>query len=201
MARRLPRSFYRRDSVTVARALLGQRLVRLVRGRRIAGIIVETEAYLGVPDKAAHTYGGKRTTRNQSMWGNGGHAYVYFTYGLHHCVNVVAGRVDEPIAVLLRALEPMEGCNLMFRRRPKARRLEDLCSGPAKLTQALAIDRALDGVDLTTDGGLFIECERRRAYPASHIGISGRIGVGYAQQWADKPLRFFLKDNRHVSRP
>ena len=201
MARRLPRSFYRRDSVSVARALLGQRLVRVVRGRRLAGIIVETEAYLGICDKAAHTYNGKRTARNKSMWGNCGHAYVYFTYGMHHCVNVVAGRVNEPIAVLLRGLEPVEGIELMFRRRPRARQLEDLCSGPAKLAQALAIDRSLDGTDLTANGGLFIECERRRAYAGSRIGVSGRVGVGYAQEWADKPLRFFLKANGHVSRP
>ncbi len=201
MARRIPRSFYHRDSVTVARALLGQRLVRIQCGQRLAGIIVETEAYLGICDKASHTYNGKHTTRNRSMWGTCGHAYVYFTYGMHHCVNVVTGHIGEPIAVLLRALEPVEGLELMFRQRPKAKQLENLCSGPAKLAQAMAIDRSLDGTDLTANGDLFIECERRRAHAGLRIGVSGRVGVGYAQEWTDKPLRFFLKGNRHISRP
>ena len=105
---RLPRRFYAQDPVTLARALLGQLLVRVTDGgARLAGRIVETEAYLGVPDRAAHTFGGRRTPRNESMWGPAGHAYVYFIYGLHHCMNVVADEPGEPTAVLLRALEPL----------------------------------------------------------------------------------------------
>ena len=97
----LERSFFRRGVVQVARALLGQRLVRVVDGCRMAGLIVEVEAYLGIADKAAHTYNGRHTARNASMWGDGGHAYVYFTYGMHHCVNVVASRSGQPVGVLI----------------------------------------------------------------------------------------------------
>ncbi|MCC7018032.1 MAG: DNA-3-methyladenine glycosylase [Rhodospirillales bacterium] len=198
---RPPRSFYRRDAVTVARELLGLLLVRQLQGKRLSGWIVETEAYLGVEDLAAHTVGGRRTARNASMWGDGGHAYVYFTYGMHYCCNVVAGRAEQPIAVLLRSLQPWEGVQDMRIRRLRARRDTDLCSGPAKLTQALAIDRGLDGTDLVDGPDLFIERPRAIARPWGRIVASSRIGVQYAGAWASKPLRFHFADNPHVSRP
>lgn len=200
----LTRRFYQRDPVTLAKALLGQTLVRVLdNGERLAGRIVEVEAYLGVEDRAAHTCGGRRTVRNQSMWGQAGHAYVYFTYGMHHCMNIVADRPDVPTAVLLRALEPMEGLETMRRFRVvkiKAGRLRDtdLCSGPAKLTQAMAIDRTLDGVDLTRPGPLFLE--KAEGVEASGIVACGRIGVGYAGEWATRMLRFYERGNVHVSR-
>ncbi len=200
MGEPLPRSFYLRDPVKVARALIGQRLVSLQEGHRIAGRIVETEAYLGVPDKAAHTYGGRKTSRNASMWGEGGRAYVYFTYGMHHCLNVVARAAGEPVAVLLRALEPSEGLEVMYERRQAARAPTDLCSGPAKLCQALGVDRELDGADLVAGDRLFVERVRKRAYPSRMLGRGPRIGIDYAEEWRDEPLRFFLKDNPHVSR-
>lgn len=198
---RLPRSFYHRDPVTVACALLGQRLVRVHGGKRLAGLIVETEAYLGIPDKAAHTYNGRHTPRNASMWGDGGHAYVYFTYGMHHCINVVCGCAGDPVAVLIRALEPTEGLKLMRQHRGQPMPDTNLCSGPAKLTQSLHIDRTLDGVDILTSGELFIERVRQRAFPSSAIVASPRIGVAYAADWATRPLRFHLRDHPHVSRP
>lgn len=201
MTPRLPRSFYERDPATVARALLGQRLVRVDGGRRLAGLIVEVEAYLGPPDKAAHTYQGRRTARNESMWRAGGHAYVYFIYGMHHCLNVVAGRAGDPVAVLVRALEPVEGLDLMRRRRRAARRDTDLCSGPARLTQAMAIDLEQDGVDMTTSARLFIERTRDRPCRPASICARPRVGVGYAQEWAAKPLRFYCRGNPHVSVP
>jgi DNA-3-methyladenine glycosylase len=197
---RPPRPFYRRDPVTLAKALLGQRLVRILDGERIAGLIVETEAYLGIPDRAAHTFGGRRTARNESMWGEAGHAYVYFTYGMHYCMNVVAAGPGEPVAVLVRALEPAEGVERMRGRRPRAKRDTDLCSGPAKLCEALGIDRGLDGADLVDGDELFIEQVRRRAMPAGRIVTATRVGVAYAGEWADRPLRFYVKDNPHVSR-
>lgn len=198
---RLHRAFYHRDVITVARALLGQRLVRVLDdGTRLAGIIVETEAYLGIPDLAAHTCNGRRTDRNDSMWQDGGTAYVYFTYGMHHCFNVVAQKTNQPVAALVRALEPVEGIERMYEHRRKARRHTDLCSGPAKLCQALAIDRTLDGTDMVTSEILFIEQQRKRAVPASHIRVTPRIGIGYAGEWTDKPLRFHLRDHPHVSR-
>ncbi|MEX2218122.1 MAG: DNA-3-methyladenine glycosylase [Phycisphaerales bacterium] len=227
----LPRRFYTRDPVTLARALLGQRLVRVLEdGSRLAGIIVETEAYLGAEDMAAHTYGGRRTARNEAMYGPGGTAYVYFTYGMHHCFNVVGGCEGDPVAVLIRALEPVEGLERMrIHRAPerKSRRtrtesdrnrqrpaalappahplaagsLRDLCRGPARLCRALAVDRALNAIDLTRDSRLFIERDSP-GVPEQEIGVSPRIGVGYAAHWAEKPLRFFIRPRgRFVSGP
>ena len=190
---------YDADAVTVARSLLGQRLVRLEGGHRLSGIIVETEAYLGADDRAAHTFGGRRTARNESMYLPGGHAYVYFIYGMHYCLNAVCGRAGEGTAVLLRALAPEEGLEIMRTRRPAARRDRELCSGPARLTAALNIDRALDGIDLRTHPQLWIE-------PAAPVGEGRirsrpRIGVASAGSWAEKPLRFLIDGCRHVSRP
>jgi DNA-3-methyladenine glycosylase len=172
-------------------------------GTRLSGRIVEVEAYLGVPDLGAHTAGGRRTARNESMYGDGGTAYVYFTYGMHHCLNVVAETVGQPTAVLVRALEPTEGLEVMCRQRARrlpADRLQptDLCSGPAKLTEAMDIGRAFDGEDLVDSQRLFIE--GGPAVPAQHIAITKRIGIAYAKEWADKPLRFYILGNPHVSR-
>ena len=197
---RLPRSFFARDPVPLARALLGQRMVSRVDGVRTAGIIVETEAYLGIPDKAAHTYDGRRTDRNEAMWGTPGHAYVYFVYGMHHCVNVVAGREDDPVAVLVRALEPVEGLESMAARRTRARRDTDVCSGPGKLTQALGITRELDGEDLVEGDLLFLERERKGPLADERIDVGPRVGIAYAEEWRDEPLRFSVRDNPHVSR-
>ena len=193
------------DPITVARRLLGQRLVRVLDdGMRLAGTIVEVEAYLGAEDRAAHTFGGRRTPRNESMYLPGGHAYIYFTYGMHHCLNVVCGRKDEGMAVLLRAIEPTEGLDAMFQRRPKAMVLHDLCSGPAKLAQAMNLDRRLDGVNLLTSPFLFIERLRSRPVPAASVAITPRIGLNpkptASGDWAFRPLRFFIRGNPHVSR-
>ena len=189
-----------RDAVSTARRLLGQRLVRALDGRRLAGTIVEVEAYLGPEDRACHTYAGRRTLRNESMYLPGGHAYVYFTYGMHHCFNVVCGGAGEGVAVLIRALEPTEGIEAMFAHRPRARRSTDLCSGPAKLCQALAIDRSLDGIDLRRDPSLWIECVQTRALPQRRVMATPRIGVDSAGEWSRRPLRFVIRDNPHASR-
>lgn len=199
-ATRPPASFYQRHAVTVARALIGQKLVRVVDAERVAGIIVETEAYLGAKDKAAHTFNGRWTRRNASMWLGGGHAYVYFTYGMHYCMNVVAGSPGQPVAVLVRALAPVEGMESMWRRRPRAKRQTDLCSGPARLCQALAIDCSLDGASLMSEHGFFIEQQRLRAYPDNRIATGPRVGVHYAQEWSRTPLRFWLRGDPNVSR-
>lgn len=200
MGLRLTRAFFRRDPVTVARALLGQRLVRVYEGVRLAGIIVETEAYLGPADRAAHTFSGRRTARNASMWRDGGHLYVYFTYGMHHCANVVAGVQDQPVAVLLRALEPTESLDVMRRLR-RCTRDTDLCSGPGKLCQAMALGRGDDGTDLVTSESLYIEQVRRRAMSRTCIACLPRVGVAYAGEWALKPLRFCVRGSGHVSAP
>lgn len=205
---RLPRSFLQRDTALVARALLGQLLVRqLDDGSRLSGLIVETEAYLGPDDRAAHTYNNHRSERNESMWQRAGTCYVYFTYGMHHCMNVVTRDERTPQAVLIRALQPVEGVEPMRRRRYKASRKRpprdtDLCSGPAKLCQAMGIDRSLDGRDLTTAGGqLWLEQARRRSLPGSMLAVGPRVGVERSGGWAHKPLRFAVAGNPHVSRP
>jgi DNA-3-methyladenine glycosylase len=199
---RLPRKFYARRADVLARALLGQVLVRVLDGARLSGRIVETEAYLGVNDRAAHSYGGRRSPRNASMWGAAGHAYVYFIYGLHYCMNVVAEGPEQPAAVLIRALEPLEGLAMMRAHRagkePTERlRDTDLCSGPAKLAQALKLDRSLDGADLVAGEALFLE--RGARVPRARTVVSPRIGVAYAREWADRPLRFHVAGNAHVS--
>lgn len=197
----LDRAFYRRDTATVARDLVGQRLVRVeADGTRVAGIIVETEAYLGVRDRAAHTFGGRRTPRVASMWLDGGHAYVYFTYGMHHCMNLTAGEAETPEAVLIRALEPVEGLDVMQARRVKAKRDTDLCSGPGKLCEALGIDRTLDGHDMTVNGLLFVERARVEPLGDGQVRATPRIGIASAGAWVDEPLRFVVVGNRHVSR-
>ena len=200
-APRPPRSFFRTDAPRLARALLGQRLVRLVDGRRLAGVIVETEAYCGVDDAAAHSYQHRRTERTEPMWRDGGTAYVYFTYGMHHCFNVAAGFEGDPQAVLVRALEPIEGLDAIRRHRPRARRDVELCSGPAKLCEALRIDRRFSGVDLLRCDELWIERLRRRAPAASRLETTPRVGVAYAGAWAGKPLRYLLRGHPHASRP
>lgn len=203
MHARLEPQFFLRPPVVVARALLGQRLVRRFHGQILAGLIVETEAYLGPVDRAAHSFNHRHTPRNHSMYLPGGHAYVYFTYGMHYCVNVVTQTAGQPTAVLLRALQPTDGLPLMRQHRGLKPQIPDtqLCSGPAKLCQALGIDRTLDGTDLIAGRELWLERARPRAYPWTSIVVGPRIGIAYAGPWADKPLRFHLRDNPHVSRP
>lgn len=192
----------------MARRLLGARLVRVLDdGTRLAGIIVEAEAYLGVQDRASHAWNGRRTARNEAMYGPPGTAYVYFTYGMHHCFNVVCGREGEPAAVLIRALEPVEGLGKMRElRAPSLKCAADdvagaqLCSGPGKLCRALAIDRQLTGADLTRDRRVFVERTIARPLDDEQAGNSPRIGIGFAGEWAREPLRWFVRGNPHVSR-
>jgi DNA-3-methyladenine glycosylase len=197
---RLTRGFFRRDPVTVAKELLGQRLVRIVDGIRLAGLIVETEAYLGIEDRAAHSFGGRRTRRTETMYGDGGTAYVFLNYGIHCLLNVVTETAGVPSAVLLRAFEPREGIETMFRLRPAAKSLIEIGSGPGKLGAAMAIDRSLDKEDFVVSGRLFIERARSGRISSRSFVRTSRIGVEYAQDWSNKPLRFYMRGNQHVSR-
>jgi DNA-3-methyladenine glycosylase len=196
--RKLPRSFYLHDTVTVARALLGCMLWRrLDDGEVLAVRIVETEAYLGANDMASHARRGLRSERNASMYLEGGHAYVYFTYGMHWCLNVVTQEADIAEAVLLRAAEPVRGIEAMRVRRPKAKRDFDLMNGPGKICMALDIDRRLDGEALSGDA---LWLTGRDAEVHEHdIAVSPRIGIDNSGDAAAWPLRFFLRGNRHVS--
>jgi DNA-3-methyladenine glycosylase len=194
---KLPRSFYLQDTITVARALLGCVLWRRVGRELLAARLVEVEAYLGANDMASHARRGLRSARNESMYLDGGHAYVYFTYGMHYCMNVVTQEADIAEAVLLRAAEPVRGIEAMRARRPKAKRDVDLMNGPGKLCQALDIDRALDGASL--DSNKLWLTGRDIDVSDDDIAVSPRIGIDNSGEAAAWPLRFFLRGNPYVS--
>jgi len=194
---RLTRSYFARPTRQLAQALLGCRLVRRWNGQRLSGTIVEAEAYIGESDLACHARFGL-TPRNAVMYGRPGFAYVYFTYGMHWMLNVVSEAEHFPAAVLIRALEPQEGIDVMLQHRPVPRALE-LCRGPAKLTQALRIDQALNGVDL---------CSRRSdlwiepgvLVPARSVVRGPRVGLFTTPEpWKSKPWRYQVKDSPFVS--
>ena len=195
---KLPREFYTRPKVlAVSRELLGKLLVvPAPDGSRVSGIIVETEAYRGPEDRASHAYGGRRTKRTETMYQKGGTAYVYFVYGMYHQFNVVTSIENIPHAILIRALEPVEGIEVMLERR-QGHSGRTLTNGPGKLCIALGIDRQLDAADLLADR-VWIE-EGRRVPPRS-IASGPRIGIDYAEEWVDKPWRFWIRGNAFVSR-
>ncbi len=196
--KKLPRAFYLGDTVSIARALLGCVLWRrLDHGELLAARIVETEAYLGANDLASHARRGLRSPRNESMYLEGGHAYVYFTYGMHWCMNVVTQEADIAEAVLLRAAEPVRGVDVMRERRPKAKKDHDLMNGPGKICMALDIDRRLDGASLRGDQ-LWLTA-RDVEIAENDIAVSPRIGIDNSGDAAAWPLRFFVRGNRHVS--
>jgi len=193
----LSRDFFARDTLTVARELLGQRLVRVLDGKRLSGRIVEVEAYVGDGDQACHASRG-RTRRNATMFGPPGQAYVYFIYGMHYCLNAVTEQEGYPAAVLIRALEPLEGIEEMRARRGGRPDLQ-LTSGPARLCQALEIDRQLDKADLCApDATLFIEQDI--ALPDEAVATGPRIGVRGDEVALTAPWRFHIRDNRYTSR-
>jgi DNA-3-methyladenine glycosylase len=194
MSKKLPRAFYlREDVVAVARELLGKKLVSTIGGVRTAGIITETEAYAGPLDKASHAHGGRRTARNEVMYARGGTSYIYLCYGIHHLFNVVTNAADTPHAVLIRAIHPTEGLELMKQRRGGTRLTT---GGPGTLTQALGIRTTHNGTDLL---GATIYIEDGPA-PLPGIIISGpRIGVDYAGEDALLPYRFHFDPRRLTS--
>jgi len=187
---RLRRKFFERYTPTVAKDLLGCRLVRVDRGSRLSGIIVETEAYRGRRDPASHAYRGK-TPRNEVMFGPAGRAYVYFSMGMHHCLNVTTELPGDPGAVLLRAIEPIEGVAQMIRNRGLDEALH-VADGPGRLTQALSLDRRSNGEDLITSDALYIESGRR----PRRIGVSSRVGISRAR---NRKWRFFVVGSGFVS--
>ena len=194
---RLARSFYAQPTRQLAQALLGCRLVRQWQGWRLSGCIVETEAYIGEADLACHARFGY-TARTAVMYGRPGCAYVYFTYGMHWMLNVVSEAEGFPSAVLIRALEPVEGVAIMQQHRPVSR-FSELCSGPAKLTQALRIDQALNGVDLCNrHSDLWIETGQPLS--ARSVKRGPRVGLANTPEpWKSKPWRYWITNNSFVS--
>ncbi|MBW7913646.1 MAG: DNA-3-methyladenine glycosylase [Taibaiella sp.] len=194
----LPEDFYtRKHVVQIAKDLLGKVLVTNFEGERTAGMIVETEAYAGVVDKASHAYGGRRTARTETMYSRGGVAYVYLCYGIHHLFNVVTNAEDIPHAVLIRAVEPLEGVDIMLARRGKPKLTPQLTAGPGALSRALGITTGYTGLSLNTH--IFIE-DRGIKIPPRDIIAGTRVGVAYAQEDAYLPYRFWVKGNPYVSR-
>jgi len=196
---KLPREFYTRaDVLEVARDLLGKKLVVPGKnGARVAGTIVETEAYRGPEDRASHAYKGRRTNRTETMYGIGGTAYVYFVYGMYNQFNVVTNVADTPHAILVRAVEPSEGLDIMRRRRP-GRSEYELTSGPGRLCLALGIDRKLDKADLL---GERVWIEDAVSISPRQMARGPRVGIDYAEAWITKPWRFWVRDNPFVSKP
>jgi DNA-3-methyladenine glycosylase len=188
----LGEDFFRRDAVQVARDLLGVRLVSTVDGQECSGVLVEVEAYLGADDPASHaaTRGGV-TERNRAMFGPAGRAYIYRSYGMHWCLNVVTGREGDGQAVLLRGLEPLSGLEVMRERRQGG---EPLAAGPGRLAQALGVTGELYGHDLTRGP---LELRPGWILPDAAVEVSGRVGVGKVPEW---PLRFYIRGSRGVSR-
>jgi len=202
---KLKKSFYQRDTTLVARELLGKRLVHVVNGQRLSGLITETEAYLGIKDRGCHTFGNRKTKRTEPMYLPGGHSYVYLIYGIYDCLNVVTQKEDIPEAVLIRSLEPDEGLMTMAKNRKQKtfnpenkKHLWSLTTGPGKLAQALKITRDHNEL-LLTDDQLFIEDVGLKIKP-SQIIASPRIGIDYAQEAKHWELRFTIKDNFFISR-
>jgi DNA-3-methyladenine glycosylase len=189
MRRKLKRDFYNRPTLEVVKELLGKYLVVKLDGNYLSGKIVETEAYAGEKDPGSHAYKGK-TARNEVMFGEPGHCYIYFTYGMHHCLNFVTEKKGVAGACLIRAVEPKEGIELMQKRR-KSLELENLCSGPAKICQALGLSKKQNGWDLCASE-IYVE---DRGEKVGKIVSSNRIGVENKNKW-----RFFIGDSEFVSK-
>lgn len=194
-----PAYYLNQDVIFLAQDLLGKVLFTQIAGEVTAGIIVETEAYFGVNDKASHAYGGRRTARTEAMYSEGGIAYVYLCYGMHHLFNVVSSVKDEPHAVLIRAIEPLVGKEIMEQRRNMVVTKAAISSGPGSAAKALGIDRSFNAKNLTGDE-IWIE-DQGLKYADDEIIASPRVGIAYAKEHALLPWRFFVKGNKYVSKP
>jgi DNA-3-methyladenine glycosylase len=191
---KLPLSFYLRPTLRIAKDLLGKYVVRRINGKTLIGKIVETEAYLGQKDPASHAYRGK-TKRNEVMFRQGGHLYVYFTYGMHFCANVVTETEGKGRAVLLRAVEPLEGIDYMIKKRKlKDPSIKNLTNGPAKFCAAFKINRSLNGTSLL-DNDIYIT--KGESASDKQIVASSRVGI---TNGLEKPWRFYIKGNPFVSK-
>jgi len=192
--------FYRvKEVLSIARNLLGKYLFTNINGEISGGFIVETEAYNGITDKASHAYGNRKTNRTQTMYETGGIAYVYLCYGIHEMLNVVTSVEGEPHAVLIRAINPTEGIDLMLERRKMASLKNNLTAGPGSVAKALGVSRKMNGLSFQGDE-IWIE-DRGLGFPDDEIAAVPRVGVAYAKEDALLPYRFYIKGNPYVSKP
>ena len=198
----LGREFYNRDSLIVAKELLGKVLVHEIDGQKISAKIVEAEAYMGIEDRAAHSYGGKRTPRVEVMYGGPGFSYIFIVYGMYYCFNVVTREEGNPQAVLIRAVEPLGGLDVMAQHRFKKTynqltksQIKGLTNGPGKLCRAFLMDRSLNGEDLC-GSKLYIEEGENENFS---IVSTKRVGIDYAGEAKDYPWRFYIEGNNYVS--
>ena len=202
----LDKSFYSIDALTLSKKLLGKVLVNEVNGKIFKGIIVETEAYIGAIDKASHAYGGRRTERTETLYGEPGIVYVYSIYGMYFCFNVICGETDVAEGVLIRGLEPLEGLDEMSLNRfnkhyeelTKAQ-IKNLTNGPSKLCIAMNINKSNNTKELIKENSLYIEDYNIEVLP-SNIVETTRIGIDYAEEAVHFPWRFYIKDNPYVSK-
>ncbi|WP_116168164.1 DNA-3-methyladenine glycosylase [Pedobacter agri] len=197
---KLSRGYYLNEDVLhLAKDLLGKVLFTNIQGEVSAGIIVETEAYFGISDKASHAYGGRRTNRTETMFSEGGVAYVYLCYGMHNLFNVVSSKINDPHAILIRAIEPLIGKELMEERRKMVFAKPAISSGPGSAAKALGIDRSFNAKDLTGNE-IWIE-DHQISIDDNEIMAVPRVGIAYAQEHAALPWRFYIKGNKYVSKP
>jgi DNA-3-methyladenine glycosylase len=195
---RLKQEFYQKDAVQAARDLLGKIIVRKYDGKIIKVKIVETEAYCGAEDKASHAHNNKKTKRTAPMFKEGGHAYIYLIYGMYYCLNVVTAAENNPHAVLIRGVEPLKGLKYIKENRQiKSSRSKDLTNGPGKLSQALKIDKSFDGCNLVENNSLYLTDGGTEDF---EIESSPRVNIDYAEEYKDKKWRFFIKNNKYVSK-
>lgn len=197
---KLKKEYYlNEDVVNLAKDLLGKILYTKIDNEITAGIIVETEAYFGIKDKASHAYGGRRTNRTETMYGNGGIAYVYLCYGMHNLFNIVSSKENDPHAVLIRGIEPLVGIDIIEQRRNMPHTKGAISAGPGSAAKALGIDKTFNAKNLTGDE-IWIEDHAIR-YQDEDIAATPRVGIGYAKEHALLPWRFFVKGNKYVSKP
>jgi len=200
---RINRDFFMTDVVDLAQNLLGKKIVRKVEDKYVVCRIVETEAYKAPEDKACHAYNNKKTEKTKYFWQIGGHLYVYSIYGNNMCLNITASDADKPEAVLIRAVEPMRGVELIKKlrnfnnKKETPSNLRSLTDGPGKTGAALNIDKSFNGLDLTTSENIFLTDDKKYTFD---IGISKRINIDYAEEWKEKLWRFYIKNNLFVSK-
>ena len=185
MNRRLSRNFYTQPTLKVAKQMLGKYLIHRTKKGKLVGKIVETEAYIGPGDKASHAFGNKITKRNKAEWLIGGHIYIYLVYGMYWQLNISTGKEGRPECVLIRALEPLS-------------KIKNLANGPGKLCRWMKLNKSFYGLDVVTSKKIYLT-EGESVKP-NQIVASRRIGIDYAQEWAHKPWRFYIKDNKFVSK-